>query len=95
MFGWNIRICICEKAMRLLSLLFPFLSFILRARPFAALVGLFLQLTIIGWPFAAMWTLADLVSYQNKSNFRRTMKYLRQIEKEGKVKISVGYPLSN
>ena len=40
----------------LLTVMFPWAMMFVYDNPGGALVCLFLQATIIGWPFAAMWT---------------------------------------
>jgi hypothetical protein len=46
--------------MTLLAILFPFLSFLFRAKFVYALAALILQATIIGWVLAAIWAFKSL-----------------------------------
>lgn len=39
----------------LLCFLFPWLVMLINDNPGAALVTIFMQATLIGWPFASMW----------------------------------------
>lgn len=43
--------------MSLLSVFFPWIVLLLNDNPGGALVALIMQVTIIGWPFAALWAL--------------------------------------
>lgn len=43
--------------MSVLSIFFPWLVLLLNDNPGGALVALIMQVTVIGWPFAALWAL--------------------------------------
>jgi len=45
----------------LIALLFPWLSFFIIGRPFAAMICLFLQVTLLGWLPAAIWAVHALL----------------------------------
>ena len=50
--------------MTLLSILFPFISFLVRARFAYALAALILQATIVGWVIAAVWAVKSLQTHR-------------------------------
>ena len=45
---------------RLLAVFFPWLALLFCDNPGGALVALIMQVTIIGWPFAANWALKSV-----------------------------------
>ena len=47
----------------ILALLLPWLQFFTIGRPFAGLLCLFLQITVIGWIPAAIWSVYALSQY--------------------------------
>ena len=54
-----------EHFMRLiLALLLPWLQFFTIGRPFAGIICLFLQVTVIGWIPAAIWSVYALSQYR-------------------------------
>jgi uncharacterized membrane protein YqaE (UPF0057 family) len=54
-----------RNAMRLLlALILPWLQFFTIGRPFAGIICLVLQLTIIGWVPAAIWSVYALSQYK-------------------------------
>ena len=59
----------------LLALLLPWLQFFTIGRPFAGLFGLLLQLTIIGWIPAAIWSVYALSQYKTDSKIRNALKH--------------------
>jgi uncharacterized membrane protein YqaE (UPF0057 family) len=48
----------------LLALLLPWLSFFFIGRPFAGIICLLLQITLIGWVPAAIWAVYALSQYE-------------------------------
>ena len=48
----------------LLAIFLPFLAFFTIGRPFAGIICLFLQVTILGWLPAAMWAVYALGQYK-------------------------------
>jgi len=48
----------------LLAIFLPFISFFTIGRPFAGLICLFLQVTLIGWIPAAIWAVFALSQYK-------------------------------
>ncbi|WP_262691837.1 YqaE/Pmp3 family membrane protein [Kordiimonas aestuarii] len=49
----------------ILAIIFPPLVFFTINRPFQGLMNLFLWLTFIGWPVAAIWAVYALSQYRN------------------------------
>lgn len=47
----------------LIALLLPWLAFFTIGKPFTAILCLILQLTLIGWPIAAIWALFAVNNY--------------------------------
>ena len=46
--------------MKLIAIIFPFLSFALRGKVFYAIICLALQISFIGWLPAAIWAYTDI-----------------------------------
>ncbi|HET8554060.1 MAG TPA: YqaE/Pmp3 family membrane protein [Rhodanobacteraceae bacterium] len=57
----------------LLALLIPWLQFFTIGRPGAGIVCLILQLTIIGWAPAAIWSVYALSQYNTDRKIERFM----------------------
>ena len=65
--------------MRLLLAIFvPFLQFFTIGRPFAGIICLLLQLTLIGWVPAAMWSVDALSQYKTDQKIREALRQSRQ-----------------
>ena len=65
--------------MRLLLAIFvPFLQFFTIGRPFAGIICLLLQLTLIGWVPAAMWSVYALSQYKTDQKIREALRQSRQ-----------------
>jgi uncharacterized membrane protein YqaE (UPF0057 family) len=63
-----------EHTMRLiLALLLPWLQFFTIGRPFAGIICLILQLTIIGWLPAAIWSVYALSQYKTDQKIARAL----------------------
>ncbi|MGF7187013.1 uncharacterized membrane protein YqaE (UPF0057 family) [Robbsia andropogonis] len=61
----------CLFAMRLLlALILPWLQFFTIGRPFAGLICLLLQITVIGWIPAAIWSVYALSQYKTDEKIR-------------------------
>lgn len=61
-------------AMRLLlALLLPFSVFFTIGRPFAGLLCLILQITLIGWVPAAIWAVYALSQYKTDQKIQRAL----------------------
>lgn len=64
-----------ETQMRLLlALILPWLQFFTIGRPFAGLMCLILQLTLIGWVPAAIWSVYALSQYKTDEKIREAMR---------------------
>lgn len=62
--------------MRLLvALIFPWLLFFTIDRPFAGMMCLFLQITILGWLPAAIWAVYALSQYKTDKKIRKALLY--------------------
>lgn len=57
----------------LLALLLPWLQFFTIGKPISGLVCLFLQLTVIGWIPAAIWSVYALSQYKTDQKIRRAL----------------------
>lgn len=64
----------------LLAIFLPFLAFFFIGRPFAGIVCLLLQLTILGWLPAALWAVYALGQYKTD---RKIEKALARSERPG------------
>jgi uncharacterized membrane protein YqaE (UPF0057 family) len=63
-----------EKTMRLLLAIFlPWLQFFTIGRPFAGVFCLLLQLTIIGWIPAAIWSVYALGQYKTDKKIEKAL----------------------
>ena len=57
----------------LLAIFLPWLQFFTIGRPFAALICLALQLTLIGWLPAAIWSVYALSQYKTDKKIQAAM----------------------
>ena len=57
----------------LLALLLPWLQFFTIGRPFAGIICLILQLTLIGWIPAAIWSVYALSQYKTDQKIKQAM----------------------
>lgn len=57
----------------LIALLLPFLAFFTIGRPFAGIVCLILQVTLIGWLPAAIWAVYALSQYKTDIKIKRAL----------------------
>jgi uncharacterized membrane protein YqaE (UPF0057 family) len=57
----------------LLALLLPWLQFFTIGRPFAGLICLILQITVIGWIPAAIWSVYALSQYKTDEKIRKSV----------------------
>lgn len=57
----------------ILALLLPWLQFFTIGRPFTGLFCLFLQITILGWIPAAIWSVYALSQYKTDQKIKRAM----------------------
>lgn len=61
----------------LLALVLPWLSFFTIGRPFAGIVCLLLQLTVIGWIPAAIWAVYSLSQFKTDQKIARALQQRR------------------
>lgn len=57
----------------LIALILPWLSFFTIGRPFAGIVCLILQITLIGWLPAAIWAAYAVSTYHTDQKIRRAL----------------------
>ena len=57
----------------ILAIVLPWLAFFTMGRPFAGLVCLLLQLTVIGWVPAALWAVFSLSQYTTDKKIQRAL----------------------
>ena len=57
----------------LLAFLLPWLQFLTIGRPFAGIVCLILQLTLVGWLPAAIWSVYALSQYTTDKKIERAL----------------------
>ena len=57
----------------LISLILPWLTFFMIGRPFAGLLCLVLQVTIIGWVPATIWAVYALGQYKTDQKIEKAM----------------------
>jgi hypothetical protein len=63
-----------KKSMRLLLAIFlPWLQFFTIGRPFAGIICLLLQITVIGWIPAAIWSVYALSEYKTDRKIARAV----------------------
>ncbi|MDR2129133.1 MAG: YqaE/Pmp3 family membrane protein [Burkholderiaceae bacterium] len=55
----------------ILAIFLPWLQFFTIGRPFAGIICLFLQLTIIGWLPAALWSVYALSQYKTDQKIKQ------------------------
>lgn len=53
-----------------LAIFLPFLAFFTIGRPFAGLICLFLQMTLIGWVTASFWAVYALAEWETDRKIR-------------------------
>ncbi|MBB2205671.1 YqaE/Pmp3 family membrane protein [Gluconacetobacter takamatsuzukensis] len=58
----------------LLALILPWLQFFTIGRPIAGIICLFLQITIIGWIPAAIWSVYALSQFKTDQKIRKAMR---------------------
>ncbi|WP_419903184.1 YqaE/Pmp3 family membrane protein [Kiloniella sp.] len=54
----------------LLALLIPWLQFFTIGKPIAGIICLILQITLIGWPIAAIWSVYALSQYKTDQKIK-------------------------
>jgi uncharacterized membrane protein YqaE (UPF0057 family) len=58
----------------IIALIFPWLTFFTIGRPFAGIICLVLQLTVIGWLPATIWAVYALGQYKTDIKIARAMR---------------------
>ncbi|AXX83667.1 MAG: hypothetical protein ACD_20C00385G0001 [uncultured bacterium] len=58
----------------LIALIFPWLLFFTIGRPFAGIICLLLQITVLGWIPAAIWAVYALSQYKTDQKIKRTIR---------------------
>jgi uncharacterized membrane protein YqaE (UPF0057 family) len=59
----------------LIAFIFPWLTFFTIGRPFAGVLCLFLQITILGWIPATIWAVYALSQYKTDQKIQRVMQH--------------------
>lgn len=57
----------------ILALIFPWLVFFTIGRPFAGIICLILQITVLGWIPAAIWAVYALSQYKTDQKIKRAL----------------------
>ena len=58
----------------LIALIFPWLLFFTIGRPFAGIICLVLQITVLGWIPAAIWAVYALSQYKTDLKIKRAIR---------------------
>jgi uncharacterized membrane protein YqaE (UPF0057 family) len=58
----------------IIALIFPWLTFFTIGRPFAGIICLILQLTVIGWLPATIWAVYALGQYKTDEKIARALR---------------------
>jgi len=58
----------------ILALLIPWLQFFTIGKPLSGIICLILQLTVIGWPIAAIWSVFALSQYKTDQKIKAAMR---------------------
>lgn len=58
----------------ILALLIPWLQFFTIGKPISGIICLILQLTLIGWPVAAIWSVFALSQYKTDQKIKEAMR---------------------
>lgn len=61
----------------LLAIILPFAAFFTIGRPFAGIVCLILQITLIGWLPAAIWAVYALGQYKTDKKIQKALANVR------------------
>ena len=57
-----------------IALVLPWLTFFTISRPFAGIICLILQITLIGWLPAAIWAVYSLSQYKTDQKIERALR---------------------
>ena len=63
----------------ILSIILPWLTFFTIGRPFAGLFCLFLQVTLIGWLPAVIWSIYALSQFNTDKKIKKAMNSQKQV----------------
>jgi uncharacterized membrane protein YqaE (UPF0057 family) len=66
------------KVRLLIAFVFPWLTFFTIGRPFAGIICLLLQITLIGWLPATIWAVYALSQYKTDKKIERALANRRQ-----------------
>ena len=58
----------------ILALIFPWLVFFTIGRPFAGIICLILQITVLGWIPAAIWAVYTLSQYKTNQKIKNALR---------------------
>lgn len=58
----------------ILALLIPWLQFFTIGKPISGIICLILQITVIGWPVAAIWSVFALSQYKTDQKIKQAMR---------------------
>jgi hypothetical protein len=58
----------------ILALLIPWLQFFTIGKPISGIICLILQITVIGWPIAAIWSVFALSQYKTDQKIKQAMR---------------------
>ncbi len=58
----------------ILALLIPWLQFFTIGKPISGIICLILQITVIGWPIAAIWSVYALSQYKTDQKIKEAMR---------------------
>jgi hypothetical protein len=64
--------------MMLIAILLPWLSFFLRGKLLTGILCLILQVTVLGWPLAAVWAALSLSDSRENRRNRRLVRAIKQ-----------------
>ena len=78
----------------LLAIFLPFLSFFTVGRPFAGLLCLILQITLIGWLPAALWAVFALSQWKTDQKIKRASKASEARAAQAATSVSVPVPVT-
>jgi hypothetical protein len=58
----------------LLAILLPWFQFFTIKKPISGVICLILQITVIGWPIAAIWSVYALSQYKTDKKIEKALK---------------------
>jgi len=58
----------------ILALVIPWLQFFTIGKPISGIICLILQLTLIGWPIAAIWSVFALSQYKTDQKIKAALR---------------------